>query len=91
MSMKIAILTFTASDNYGQRLQNYALQELLSKNRNEVQTKTNESKDINGISHFIEHVNFKGTKTRTAFDISDETDRIGSTVNAFTSKECTWI
>lgn len=49
----------------------------------------NESKDINGISHFIEHVNFKGTKTRTAFDISDETDRIGSTVNAFTSKECT--
>ena len=36
--MKIAILTFTACDNYGQRLQNYALQELLSKNENEVQT-----------------------------------------------------
>lgn len=36
--MKIAILTFTACDNYGQRLQNYALQELLSKNENDVQT-----------------------------------------------------
>ena len=36
--MKIAILTFTASDNYGQRLQNYALQELLSKQGHEVNT-----------------------------------------------------
>lgn len=36
--MEIAILIFTVCDNYGQRLQNYALQELLSKNKNEEQT-----------------------------------------------------
>lgn len=36
--MKIAILTFTACDNYGQRLQNYALQELLKENGNDVRT-----------------------------------------------------
>ncbi|MBO5285969.1 MAG: insulinase family protein, partial [Clostridia bacterium] len=49
----------------------------------------NESKEENGISHFIEHVNFKGTKTRTAFEISDHIDRIGSSINAYTSKEAT--
>ncbi len=49
----------------------------------------NEDKSNNGISHFIEHVTFKGTKKRTAFEISDEIDGIGSTINAFTSKECT--
>lgn len=36
--MKIGILTFTACDNYGQRLQNYALQEILRKSGNEVST-----------------------------------------------------
>lgn len=49
----------------------------------------NETKEENGISHFIEHVMFKGTKTRSAFDISDQIDRIGSQINAFTSKELT--
>lgn len=49
----------------------------------------NESKAENGISHFIEHVMFKGTKTRSAFDISDHIDRIGAQINAFTSKEIT--
>ena len=49
----------------------------------------NETEQENGISHFIEHVMFKGTKTRTAFDISDHIDRIGSQINAFTSKELT--
>ncbi len=49
----------------------------------------NESEKENGISHFIEHVMFKGTKTRSAFDISDHIDRIGSQINAFTSKELT--
>lgn len=43
----------------------------------------------NGISHFIEHVNFKGTKKRSAFEISDEIDRIGAQINAFTSKDIT--
>lgn len=42
-----------------------------------------------GISHFIEHMQFKGTKKRTAFEISDAFDRIGADVNAFTSKEIT--
>lgn len=49
----------------------------------------NESEEENGISHFIEHVNFKGTKKRTAFDISDEIDCIGAQINAFTSKDVT--
>ncbi len=49
----------------------------------------NESAEENGISHFIEHVTFKGTKTRSAFDISDHIDRIGAQINAFTSKELT--
>ncbi len=49
----------------------------------------NESEEENGISHFIEHVLFKGTKKRTAFEISDHIDRIGAQINAFTSKEMT--
>jgi predicted Zn-dependent peptidase len=49
----------------------------------------NETPEENGISHFIEHVNFKGTKTRNAFEISDHIDRIGSSINAYTSKEAT--
>ena len=49
----------------------------------------NESAEENGISHFIEHTTFKGTKTRTAFDISDEIDRFGAQINAYTSKETT--
>lgn len=42
-----------------------------------------------GISHFIEHMQFKGTKKRTAFEISDAFDRIGAQVNAFTGKDST--
>lgn len=48
-----------------------------------------ESDKEDGISHFIEHTMFKGTKTRTAFALSDEMDRIGAQVNAFTSKDIT--
>lgn len=43
----------------------------------------------NGISHFIEHMLFKGTEKRSARDIADEIDSIGGQINAFTSKECT--
>ena len=43
----------------------------------------------NGVSHFLEHMMFKGTDKRTAFAISDAMDRIGAQVNAFTSKELT--
>ena len=49
----------------------------------------NETESENGISHFIEHTLFKGTKKRTAFEISDHIDRIGAQINAFTSKELT--
>ncbi len=48
-----------------------------------------ESDKEDGISHFIEHMMFKGTKKRTAFQISDEMDRIGAQVNAFTGKDMT--
>lgn len=43
----------------------------------------------NGISHFIEHMLFKGTKNRTAKDIADEMDVIGGQLNAYTSKDYT--
>lgn len=49
----------------------------------------NESPDINGVSHFIEHMFFKGTTTRTAKEIAECFDGIGGQVNAFTSKEYT--
>jgi len=42
-----------------------------------------------GISHFIEHMLFKGTETRTAKQIADEFDSIGGRLNAFTDKEYT--
>ncbi|MBQ7879154.1 MAG: insulinase family protein [Clostridia bacterium] len=42
-----------------------------------------------GISHFIEHMQFKGTEKRNAFEISDAFDRIGAQVNAFTGKDVT--
>ncbi|MGN1060322.1 MAG: M16 family metallopeptidase [Candidatus Coproplasma sp.] len=48
-----------------------------------------ESDSEDGISHFIEHMMFKGTKKRTAFQISDRMDAIGAQVNAFTSKDVT--
>jgi predicted Zn-dependent peptidase len=49
----------------------------------------NENAANNGISHFIEHMFFKGTKSRTATDIAEAFDSIGGQVNAFTSKEYT--
>lgn len=42
-----------------------------------------------GISHFIEHMLFKGTSRRTAFDIVNETDSIGAQINAYTAKSYT--
>lgn len=43
----------------------------------------------NGISHFIEHMLFKGTYKRTSKEIANTIDSIGGQLNAFTSKECT--
>ncbi len=48
-----------------------------------------EETNENGISHFLEHMFFKGTKTRSAAEIAESFDRIGGQVNAFTSKEYT--
>lgn len=48
-----------------------------------------ESSSENGISHFIEHLLFKGTKNRTAKKIASDIDEIGGHINAFTSKEYT--
>jgi len=49
----------------------------------------NEAPHTNGISHFIEHMFFKGTKTRSAKEIAETFDAIGGQVNAFTAKEYT--
>lgn len=43
----------------------------------------------NGAAHFIEHMVFKGTETRSAADIAQEMDAIGGQINAFTTKENT--
>ena len=48
-----------------------------------------ETPNINGISHFVEHMLFKGTETKTARDIAMTIDNIGGQINAFTGKECT--
>jgi len=48
-----------------------------------------ESINNNGISHFIEHMLFKGTKKRSAKRISEEIESYGGYINAFTSKEHT--
>ena len=48
-----------------------------------------EDKHLNGISHFIEHMLFKGTKNRTAKDLVGLIDNIGGQINAFTGTEYT--
>jgi predicted Zn-dependent peptidase len=48
-----------------------------------------ESEAQNGISHFIEHLLFKGTERRSAAQIAEEMDAVGGVINAFTSKEHT--
>ena len=48
-----------------------------------------ESIATNGMSHFVEHMMFKGTEKRTAREIADHMDAVGGQLNAFTSKEYT--
>jgi len=48
-----------------------------------------ETPSIGGISHFIEHLLFKGTKRRTAQEIAQAMDSVGGVINAFTGKEYT--
>lgn len=45
--------------------------------------------EVSGISHFIEHMMFKGTEKRDAKTIAEDIDRIGGQINAFTGKEAT--
>ena len=47
----------------------------------------NETDGYYGISHFIEHTLFKGTKKRNAYQIAKELDSLGANVNAFTDCE----
>lgn len=48
-----------------------------------------ETPESSGVSHFIEHILFKGTKRRTAREIAEEMDEIGGAVNAATGRENT--
>ncbi|WP_455543891.1 M16 family metallopeptidase [Intestinibacter sp.] len=48
-----------------------------------------ETKENSGVSHFIEHMLFKGTTNRTSKQLAREIDNLGGEINAFTSKECT--
>lgn len=49
----------------------------------------NETKEENGLSHFIEHMVFKGTQKRSAKDFAQQMDAVGGNLNAFTGKDCT--
>ena len=44
---------------------------------------------IDGVSHFIEHMMFKGTKNRTSKQLVAEIENLGGVINAFTGRECT--
>src|ERR1700737_2549899 len=48
-----------------------------------------ETADVSGVTHFLEHMVFKGTPRRTALDVNRDFDRIGANYNAFTSEENT--
>src|SRR5688572_7335543 len=48
-----------------------------------------ETPEVAGVSHFLEHMVFKGTPRRTALDVNCDFDRIGANYNAFTSEENT--
>ncbi|WP_375692097.1 M16 family metallopeptidase [Pseudooceanicola sp. LIPI14-2-Ac024] len=49
----------------------------------------NETEAQNGIAHFLEHMAFKGTKTRSALRIAEEIEDVGGYINAYTSREVT--
>jgi predicted Zn-dependent peptidase len=48
-----------------------------------------EAPEINGVSHMLEHMAFKGTKRRSAQDIVEEVEGVGGQINAYTSRENT--
>ena len=48
-----------------------------------------ETKDINGVAHLLEHMAFKGTSTKNALQIAETIENVGGDINAYTSKEIT--
>ena len=48
-----------------------------------------EAPAINGISHLLEHMAFKGTERRSALEIAEEIEAVGGHLNAYTSREHT--
>ncbi len=48
-----------------------------------------ETPEISGVSHFLEHMMFKGTESMTALEVNESFDRLGADFNAFTSEENT--
>jgi len=49
----------------------------------------NEDEEVSGVSHFLEHMAFKGTARRTALDIAVEIENVGGQLNAYTSRDTT--
>src|ERR1700756_4590214 len=49
----------------------------------------NESLEENGVAHFLEHMAFKGTTTRSAAEIAEEVEAVGGHINAYTAREQT--
>lgn len=49
----------------------------------------NETPDVNGVAHLLEHMAFKGTATRTATDIAEQIEAVGGHLNAYTGREST--
>lgn len=48
-----------------------------------------EKKEVNGVSHLLEHMAFKGTRRRTAIAIAEEIEAVGGHINAYTTREST--
>ncbi|MFT6537678.1 MAG: putative Zn-dependent peptidase, partial [Loktanella salsilacus] len=48
-----------------------------------------EAEEQNGIAHFLEHMAFKGTDTRTSLQIAEAIEDVGGYINAYTSRETT--
>src|SRR6056297_1299416 len=48
-----------------------------------------ETREQNGIAHFLEHMAFKGTARRSALDIAEAIEDVGGYINAYTSREVT--
>src|ERR1700747_1055740 len=50
-----------------------------------------ETAEVSGVTHFLEHMVFKGTPRRSAFDVNRDFDRIGAAYNAFPRRENTVV